>query len=292
MMASATAKLQAQEDEMKEQNRHLAQLQEEQRAATAAAESLVRKAQAERDASRAETEATRRQLEEAKAAALEKAQAGTHGVLEKLRHTLQAVRSASATTRHLPETTPLEPTADPTRLHQQIQNLAGQAISTVQELREQNQHSDMQASHAKRSRDNMLQAMEPFGGVVSANQESMQQLHKRPRTEPASDPGEQLRDWMATSKEPVTWSMATAKFNAINGACRQGVVSASAAAAPGSNTWARRSISEQRPVFLSAMQLQPEIWDELSRQMTGRTPTSSEVVEMCRSINVSNERMR
>jgi hypothetical protein len=220
------------------------------------------------------------QLQLHKEREIEAAKQNTQNVLAELQQKMKAYTNS-------PDGVVVEPpkSDDPISIQKHVSSLAQNAIKTMDQMQKIAEQSNMQASNAKRSRDEALGAIAPFGvpnamptmGTVNASaaDEPAPKMHKV-----TGDKGEQLRSWMDSNKNAL-WTDIQRQFNMLSGSSVGGVVNASA-----NGVWTRESmqVAEDQPK-LNAMHLQPNLFKEMCGLVTGKIPDANEIQRLCATVH-------
>jgi hypothetical protein len=160
--------------------------------------------------------------------------------------------------------------------------LAIDAVKTIDDLKIKGEKASRATIAAKRCHEDTLGALAPFGGIagrVDASAKTQRVEHANDVKSNNNSNEDHFRQWMQNNRG-ITWHEAKNQWGiAQPQANAQGVVNASSA------TWSSNAMfnGSQLPVVpLSAVQVQPELYYEMSKLMTGKMPSHSQVSELCK----------
>jgi hypothetical protein len=218
-------------------------------------------------------------IAEHKARDIASAEKSSRLMLERLQSTLRSFHGNSNDTVEFKAND-----TDQVKMHQSVGKLAEQAINAVETLQHKTVVSDMNANTAKRSRDEMIGALAPFGGgTVGTVNASAGKFAKNTDGQLPGDqaPAAVLRAWMQQNTN-ATWQQVEHQFGLLNAPVLTGTVNASA------GTWNKSHLgtSTRDDPRLSAMHLQPDLFHEMGSMVTGRMPSVDETISLCKSVNV------
>jgi hypothetical protein len=175
---------------------------------------------------------------------------------------------------------------DPVKMHQQVGELAKEAIKAMSEMKDKTDKANMESTSAKRSRDEVFGAMAPFGGTAtgtinaSATKAAKVEYEQFTPNHADTSSSTKLRVWMQENPSAL-WRDIQHQFQSMNAATLTGTVNASA------GMWNQSQLAPSTEnIKLSAMQMQPNLFQAMSNMITGRMPSTEETIQICNSVNV------